>query len=365
MVILRLHLAPQPEQKKRDYIEKKKQPTTRQEPRLPAAVSESIHSIPDDRISVIHLSRDQKRNLFDKERKKYIQYINKAELHQDPAMRRKYQQWADRSLEKIDTYRKVLQAEGKTIIPADLKAFCKDLTDVEMESCLLICNMIMPYVPAKNNWFSLPYQLPFVLMANELLRLTGYNKFTVSISPLTMPGKLNCLPVDAPMLFSLFCSPKIPRDVMRLDIFDFQGRKIVSKEDALSNKDATFSSFFDIQKLQAMSNCYVLIFAQSVVIYPGAKTVSLHGFMKKQPAIASSDPKATQAKPTPVKDKDTSLARAVKEADQAFKALCAKRKDMLKETSLRAEKKHWSAASLEVRPAISLQIQEIKKAGRG
>ncbi|KAF1806497.1 hypothetical protein FB192DRAFT_1464469 [Mucor lusitanicus] len=75
-------------------------------------VMSSIQGIPADRISVIHLSRDQKRNLFDKERKNHTKYSNKAELHQDdPNLERKYQQWADRSLMRIDTYKRVLQTE--------------------------------------------------------------------------------------------------------------------------------------------------------------------------------------------------------------------------------------------------------------
>ncbi|KAL0145511.1 hypothetical protein V8B55DRAFT_1559299 [Mucor lusitanicus] len=237
-------------QKKREYTEQKKQARSQEPRRATPPVSDSIQGIPADRISVIHLSRDQKRNLFDKERKNHTKYSNKAELHQDdPNFERKYQQWADRSLMRIDTYKRVLQTE--TITEAHLKAYCKDLTGAEMAPCLLICNMIMPYVPAKSDWFSLPYQLPFVLMANELLRLTDYS------------------------------------------------RRIVSKEDATSNKDAIFSSFFDIGQLQGTCNSYGLIFAQSLVMYPGVKTVALRGFMQKHPVIASSDPSPKQAKPTP------------------------------------------------------------------
>ncbi|KAG2207046.1 hypothetical protein INT46_009179 [Mucor plumbeus] len=45
-----------------------------------------------------------------------------------------------------------------------------------------------------------------------------------------MPGKLNALAIDALSLFSLFCSPKLKKDVTNLDICDFGDRKIVSKE---------------------------------------------------------------------------------------------------------------------------------------
>ncbi|GAN01000.1 hypothetical protein MAM1_0004c00429 [Mucor ambiguus] len=87
-------------------------------------------------------------------------------------------------------------------------------------------------MPEKSNWFSLLYHLPFVLMPNELIRLTGYSNFTVFISPSTMTSKLNCLNVNVPMPFSLFCSQKTQRNALQLDIFDFQGRRIVSKDEA-------------------------------------------------------------------------------------------------------------------------------------
>ena len=83
-------------------------------------------------------------------------------------------------------------------------------------------------------------------MANKILRASGYKKFAISICPLTMPGKLNALAIDALSLFSLFCSPKLKKDVTNLDICDFGDRKIVSKEVATENKDVVFGSFFDI-----------------------------------------------------------------------------------------------------------------------
>jgi hypothetical protein len=48
--------------------------------KIRAITTEDIEPIPIDKISLIDLTIDQKRNLFDSERKKYFQYINGAEL---------------------------------------------------------------------------------------------------------------------------------------------------------------------------------------------------------------------------------------------------------------------------------------------
>lgn len=78
----------------------------------------------------------------------------------------------------VDTVRNTLfHHHDKTITADNLREFCLNLTDVEMQPCLLICNLIIPYVPGKKNWFSLSYQLVFDLMASQLLFMTGYGKF--------------------------------------------------------------------------------------------------------------------------------------------------------------------------------------------
>ena len=83
-------------------------------------------------------------------------------------------------------------------------------------------------------------------MANEILHASGYNKFAIIVCPLTIPEKLNALSIDAPSLFSLFCSPKLKKGVTKVSIYNFGCPKIVSKVVATENKDAVFGSFFNI-----------------------------------------------------------------------------------------------------------------------
>ena len=99
-------------------------------------------------------------------------------------------------------------------------------------------------------------------MANEPLLASGYNKFGISVCNLTMPGKLNALAIDAPSLFSLSCSPKLKKGATKLDIYDFGGREIVSKEVLSENNDAVldlFSTFNKSKLLQGLTVSSLII----------------------------------------------------------------------------------------------------------
>lgn len=91
---------------------------------------------------------------------------------------------------------------------------------------------------------------------------------------LTMPAKRSTLSVDVPSLFSLFCSQKIKSKDVRLDIYDFSNRKIVSKEAAIENKNPIFTSFFlYIERIKTEAKYYgqyfVRYFVHSMTFLPG------------------------------------------------------------------------------------------------
>lgn len=97
---------------------------------------------------------------------------------------------------------------GKKINEKHMKSICTDLQPNELEVCLLIANCIMPYILEKKSWRALPYQMPLILMANEIFRSCGYSKLITILSPLTKPSQLNALKMNAPSFFSLFFSSK-------------------------------------------------------------------------------------------------------------------------------------------------------------
>ena len=79
LVLLRLHLTPRREREKNNFI-KQEIDKAKDKRETRTITTEDIEPIPINKISLINLTRDQKQNLFDSERRKYIQYINRAEL---------------------------------------------------------------------------------------------------------------------------------------------------------------------------------------------------------------------------------------------------------------------------------------------
>lgn len=242
----------------------------------------------------------------------------------------------------------IFKHHNETITEANIRDLLSDVTDVEIRTCLLICNRIMPYVPSKENWFTLAYQLPFILMANSILRISGYSKFSINISPLTMPSKLNALFIDAPSLFSLFCSRKIKNTDVRLDIYDFSNQKIVSKEVATENKDAVFSSFFDIERIKTEAKSYGQYFAHSMTFLPGLKTVRVSGILRNNNTSYTSNIQAnddgfrTNQEIKPAIEEDQSFViEDIKTLDRKYKELCKERNEALLDNRLYKLKKEW------------------------
>ena len=73
----------------------------------------------------------------------------------------------------------LLSNDLHTVISKEtLKEHLHDISNEEADVVLLIINSRIPYIPSKEHSFTIMHQLPFVLLANEILELTGYKKFT-------------------------------------------------------------------------------------------------------------------------------------------------------------------------------------------
>ncbi|CEP13725.1 hypothetical protein [Parasitella parasitica] len=155
---------------------------------------------------------------------------------------------ADTSRRRLNSLRAVIISMlydhyGSQIKERHVKDKCSDIQENELRACFTICNLIMSYIPAKKNCYSLPYQLPFVLMANEVLRCTGYSKFKTSLLPLRSPFQLNALKIDEPSFFAIFCSSSKNK---RLEIFDFDNKPITTRQATTELNNEVFGSFFDL-----------------------------------------------------------------------------------------------------------------------
>lgn len=66
-----------------------------------------------------------------------------------------------------------------------------------------------------------------------------------------------------------------------MNVYDFNGDVIVSRQEATESKDAIFSSFFDLITIRSICNNYGLEFVYNVLMLPGLKYVRLTGTLKK------------------------------------------------------------------------------------
>ncbi|KAI8889261.1 hypothetical protein K501DRAFT_300264 [Backusella circina FSU 941] len=130
----------------------------------------------------------------------------------------------------------------------------------------------MTYIPEKKNYHSIPYQILFVLMVNEVLRCTVYAKFMTLISRLTKPSQINTLKINAPSLFTIFCSGK--KDKL-LDIYDYDDKITASAQIAIECKDVAFGSFFNLDAIKKFTGSYELEFGDYMYLLPGGKVALL------------------------------------------------------------------------------------------
>ncbi|KAI9262799.1 hypothetical protein EDC94DRAFT_607444 [Helicostylum pulchrum] len=173
----------------------------------------------------------------------------------------------------------LLKSGKKSISVQDLKDTSNDLEDKEISVCMLIFNLIAPYIPDHKNRGSFAYQLPFLLMCNQIFLVTEYFKFVVKLCPIIKPGSLSSLQMDAAGLYSLFSSQKVKEKPLR--VFDHNNQEITSKQAATEQKDAMFGSYFNLPKVFQRLARYRQDFQHYMIFLPGLQTVRLMGEIKK------------------------------------------------------------------------------------
>lgn len=186
----------------------------------------------------------------------------------------------------------------------------KSISGERQAVCLNIVNRLLPYVPSRQNWFSKLHQLPFILLANEIFRATGYARFATKLTNLPSTGTLMGLQLDVASIYSTFCVQQGNRRM--LNLFTYDEQIIANNQTALSNQDAIFNSIFDLNKIRDMLDHYQLQFRHNVTLLPGLKTVRILGTKKEdastghhpalplqqKPQLASSKPPPAAKEPT-------------------------------------------------------------------
>ncbi|CAO3699726.1 unnamed protein product [Rhizopus microsporus] len=157
-------------------------------------------------------------------------------------------------------------------------SYADQLQPDEYPVCKLIIQSLKSYIPKKKYYSILAHQLPFVILANDILKYTGYDKFCMNVCPLPTASTINAMRLDTPSLYHL--PPH--SDPAKFQILDFDDYLIDSEDQARRHMDAVFGSIFDLATITSVLQSSGLKFAQNITILPGLKSVHLLGTKIKQ-----------------------------------------------------------------------------------
>jgi hypothetical protein len=261
----------------------------------------------------------------------------------------------------------LFKRNGQTITEDGFKEEMPDITPNEIRVCVLLSNILLPYVPSKANYHQVAFQLPLVLLANDVFRCAGYNKFVMDLCPTSNHGSLHSLRMDAASLYALFCQKN---EDDQMTIFDFEGYAIDLTQKARTYKDATFNSLFDIKAIYNACRLKGLEFAHSLTILPGLKSVRILGSkaVTKKPTEKSPS-NESRIKDLPwdaiqelqlksddvLKTNITDLSEQIKEVSAKLKVESRKSKQNAFSSRIKALKKRWKEDH-----SVYDDIQELK-----
>jgi len=272
-------------------------------------------------------------------------YDIEEQLVQDEIKAEKSQDISKRRLGKLVQVARSALFHNDVISQAYIEKKLEQATEKEIDVISRIVVFVKPYIPPKVNYRSFAFQLPFVLMANQVLRSIGRESQVVKITPIVSPTSLKALVIDTATLFSLFCS-KHPTSKMYLQ--DYSGRLIQAKS-ALYHKDAVLGSFFDMQKLHSLAKDYGMEFNHRMHILPGLKTVRISGIvsiMRTKPKTLEPAKADNQDMPSDENEHDDETLAKLNDRKTALEKLL---RDTTKELhqflvengSVRSQRKEW------------------------
>lgn len=253
-----------------------------------------------------------------------------------------------RRLNKLKKVIKTLlfKRPGSVFSERHIVSIIGDIKPKELESCQKILNMVSPYIHEKQYMYSIVCRIPFMMMCNDIFRCTGYSKFTKKLVPMTHPSTVLCLKLDAPTIFSIVSSTKAKKP---MDLRNFDNNIIKSRQVATESKDAIFSSFFDLGKINNLCDSYGLVFAHNMLVLPGCKTLRINGFLKSsrnKPFLIKPEIKTTEKSTTMADDSETKSKKIIQQAEvdallRSVQTLEVKRKELFLENSIRDLKRKW------------------------
>ncbi|KAG0256593.1 hypothetical protein DFQ27_005639 [Actinomortierella ambigua] len=154
-------------------------------------------------------------------------------------------------------------------------AFKKDdLTQKEIRTIIKITKRLRPFVPKRclnkdrtGERAHTPHvatRAPIVLIANAVLRATGYSNFAQRLVPQVSGMSVHSLHLGTNTLYEALCST----EARRFDAVDSTGNTFKSPAQAMSsdaNKQALYKAFFDMEKVDSICKAHGLVFANRMM----------------------------------------------------------------------------------------------------
>lgn len=135
-------------------------------------------------------------------------------------------------------------------------------TDEEVDVVIMLARTLRPFVPKKDSGTDVvahvALRAPIAVIANCVLRATGYSEFTRRFSPSTSASSLHGLGLNAVGLYETLCG----KSEGRFDVKDVFGKPLSStaKVTIHGNKRSVFEAFFDVEMVLKICSEYGLTF---------------------------------------------------------------------------------------------------------
>ncbi|KAF9342909.1 hypothetical protein BGX34_007488, partial [Mortierella sp. NVP85] len=144
-----------------------------------------------------------------------------------------------------------------------------DFTDHECQVVAELANTLRPFIPKRrkrsddkgfqDSLAHVALRAPIVMIANSVLRATGYSNFTRRISPQPSTASLHGLQLGAVGLYETLCG----KGERQFDVQDSDGEKItnyLTVQSSAAMKQTLFASFFDVKKMNEICSKHGLVF---------------------------------------------------------------------------------------------------------
>ncbi|KAG0164329.1 hypothetical protein DFQ30_010101, partial [Apophysomyces sp. BC1015] len=150
----------------------------------------------------------------------------------------------------------------------------------EVRVFCLISNVLRPFVPRGNARNIPALCLPFIVLADALLGVTGYPEFARNICPMVNPAHVHALNVDAVAIYEILGSAK-----SRFNLYDERKETFTSTTMATQKKGVIFNSFFDTAMIQKICSDHGQIFQHRMMLTPHGTAMLM--WTKRQSKILS------------------------------------------------------------------------------